>query len=117
MAGSGQQFSRPASVTLDANGAGQVAIFPPGVDWVVTLSTVSTSTAIKVPTARVYRNVVAQANFLEGSYTGSNDSSDTRIVLQAGESLICVWADGDAGALATYRLSGWQYASGQAPGG
>jgi hypothetical protein len=111
----GQEFSRTAQVVLDASGGGQASIFPPGMDWVINLSTVSTSTAVKVPTANVYRNFIAQANFVEGSYTGSNDSSDTRIVLHAGEALICVWTGGDPGATAAFRVSGFQYPSGQAP--
>jgi hypothetical protein len=113
---SGQQTALANSAALDAAGAGLVQLFPPGAgDLVVTLQTVSTSTATKVPTANVYRNAVTQANFVEGSYTGSNDSSNTRVVLHAGESLICVWAGGDAGARATYRISGVQYPPGQAP--
>jgi hypothetical protein len=104
------------NATLDATGAGQVQLFAPGSgDLVVTLQTLFTSTATKVPTANIYRNFISTSNFLEGSYTGSNDSSDTRIVLRAGESLICVWSGGDVGAVATYSIRGVQYPSGQAP--
>lgn len=110
------RFRAGDHVTLDATGAGQVALASPGaVEWVVTLQTVATSTAVKVPTAIVYRGFVAQANQVEGSYTGSNDASDTRIVLQPGEQIICVWTGGDVGATATYTIQGVQYPPGQAP--
>ena len=112
----GRSYPLAQSVFLDGSGGGQVQHFAPGGGTlVVTGQSVSTSTATKVPTTKVYRNFVAQANYIEGSYTGSNDSSDTRIPLQAGESLICVWAGGDPGASATYRLTAVLYPPGQAP--
>jgi hypothetical protein len=111
-----QRTQLSGSVVLDATGAGQVQLFTPGPsDLVVTLQTLSTTTAVKVPTGKIYRNAVTDANFLEGSYTASNDSSDTRIVLYASESLICLWTGGDPGATATYRISGVLYSPGQAP--
>ena len=112
----GLQTPLAGAVNLDATGAGQVQLSNPGGgDLVVTLQTLSTTTAVKQPTAQVYRNVVTQAFFIEGSYTGSNDSSNTRIVLHPSESLICVWSGGDVGATATYRISGVLYPPGQAP--
>lgn len=111
----GLQTALADSVKLDATGAGQVPLYATGGDLVVTLQTLATSTAVKQPTANVYRNAVTTANFIEGSYTGSNDSSNTRIVLHAGESLICVWSGGDVGATATYRISGVLYPPGRAP--
>ena len=112
----GLQTQLADRTTLDGAGAGQVAVYAPGGgDLVVTLQTVATSTATKVPTALIYRNAVTAVNQIEGSYTGSNDSSDTRIVLHPGESLICALTGVDAGAFATYRISGVLYPPGQAP--
>ncbi len=111
-----QSFQASQSVVLDSTGAGQVTISPRGFfDWVVTVSSVNVTTATKVPTANVYKNFVGISNFIEGSYTGNNDASNTRIVLRPSESAICVWAGGDAGATATYRVSGVQYPPNQAP--
>lgn len=113
----GTPFTVTGRVVLDATGAGQTTVYPPGNhDAVVTLSTQSTTTAVKVPTASVYRGtIVNQAAFVEGSYTGSNDSSDTRILLRSGEPLTCAWAGGDVGATAVFTISGEHYPPGQAP--
>ncbi|WP_163570759.1 hypothetical protein [Fodinicola feengrottensis] len=102
-------------MTLDATGAGQVLITPTGGDWVLVNMGVSVSSSTLQPTAKLFKNFPAQVNFIEGSYTGANDSSNTRIVLRQGETLFCVWAGGDAGARATLVCQVVQYPPGQAP--
>lgn len=108
-----QRFRRSLATTLDAAGDGQVTIQPPGVDWLVTLLTVATSTAVLTPEARVYVNGTSDADLIEGSYNGARDTSDTEHPLTAGDRLIVKWTGGDAGARATVRVSGWQYPFGQ----
>lgn len=110
-----QQFPKAASVTLDATGSGQVLITPTGGDWVLTNMAVSVSSATLQPTAKTYKNFPSQVNFVEGSYAGANDSSNTRIVLRQGETLFCVWAGGDAGARASLVVQVVQYPAGTAP--
>ena len=110
-----QQFPKAVSVTLDATGAGQVSISPTGGDWVLVNSAVTVSSSTLQPTAKLYRNAVAQVNFVEGSYSGANDSSNTRIVLKQGEQLICAWTGGDAGARASLVAQVVQYPAGTAP--
>lgn len=109
-------WAQAATVVLDSDGGGQVAIWAPGVDLVVTQQSITTTgNPTTVPTARVYRDIVTDASFVEGSYTGNNDASTSRIVLRAGEGLICVWSGGTAGGRATYRIAGVQYPPGMAP--
>lgn len=110
-----QQFPKALSVVLDASGVGTVALYPNGGDWVVTNTAVSVSSAVSQPVAKLYRTVVASVNLIEGSDTGANDSSDTRIVLRQNESLLCQWTGGDAGAQATMVCQIVQYPYGQAP--
>lgn len=113
----GVPFEVSGRTVLDGTGAGQVTVYPPGNrDAVVTLQTVSTSTAVKQPTALVYKGSVAsQAALAEGSYTGANDASDTRIMLRSGQPLTCAWSGGDVGAAAVYTIAGQHYPPGQAP--
>lgn len=109
------RFDRAASVTLDGTGAGQVQIPVTGGDWVIVASSVQVTSNVKEPTAKLYRNSISDATFLEGSYTGSNDSSDTRHLLTQGEYLTVAWTGGDVGARATARITVVQYPAGMAP--
>lgn len=112
-------WTQSSPVTIAADGTGEVAIWAPGVDLVITQQTVSVTTDPAhpgvVPTAKVYRDIVSDAAFIEGSFTGNNDSSASRIVLRAGEGLICVWSDASPGTRATYRIAGVHYPPGTAP--
>lgn len=98
-------FRVSQSVTLDASGGGQVTISPP-VDWQVTLVSVVTTTAVKQPTFSLYLDSATPSGFLEGTYSGSRDASDTVHVIQPGQQLIGVWAGGDPGAKATMSVRG-----------
>lgn len=109
------RFKRSVPVVLDATGGGQADIAPTGGDWVIVHNSVSVSSNVNEPTAKVYLNGVSPAGFIEGSYTGSNDASDTRIVAREGDQLSCVWAGGDAGARASWYLTVVQYPAGTAP--
>jgi len=106
-------FAQPVQTVLDAGGAGQVVIGPAGVDWIVKLVTVSTSSAVKQPTASIYLGGVSPATLLEGSSSGSRDSSDTVYLMQPGDLLYCTWSGGDAGATATLRVAGLAYPPGE----
>jgi hypothetical protein len=101
-----QTFS--ASVTLDAAGGGTASIVARG-DLAVEHTRVFTSTGLNVPTATLYLN----GKQFEGSDVGSNDQSDTRHLMLAGDQLDCVWAGGDAGARATIYVRGIEYPAGQ----
>jgi hypothetical protein len=93
--------------TLSAAGAGTVTLAPTGLEqWRVTRMAVSVTTAVLEPTAKVYVGSVSEQNLLSGTYSGALDSSDENQVLQNGQPLICIWAGGDAGAVATFSVFG-----------
>jgi hypothetical protein len=94
-------------------GTGTVFLSPSGGGWLVTLVSLKVSSHTAEPTATLFLNTVNEAGFLEASYSGSGDSSDTTHVLLGGEILYCVWTGGDPGALASLRVSGWQYQDGE----
>lgn len=110
-----QRFNRAGNTVLDGTGGGQVEIGVTGGDWVIPRNTCRVATNVKEPTFNLYRSSVSDAHLLEGTYTGSNDTSDTRHVFSQGESIVGVWAGGDVGALATLNLTVIQYPPGMAP--
>jgi len=96
------------NVVLDSNGNGTVQIGPAKANerWRVRTVAVSTSTAVKVPTASVYTGYLAPGNLIGGTYTGSNDSTDVDVELGPGSFLTVQWTGGDAGARATVSIYG-----------
>jgi len=99
-----------AQVTLDGSGNGAVAIGPSYSyqTWYPTQINVLVTSNVKEPVFKYYRGRTAgQLNYLGGTYTGSNDSSDINgQTLHPGDTFYCVWTGGDAGAVASVSLSG-----------
>lgn len=95
------------SVVLSAAGSGTVTLTPNRLEtWVVTRMAVSVTSNTSEPVAQVYLYAAAPGNLLDGTYTGSLDSSDTNQQVMPGVPLICVWTGGDAGATATFSVFG-----------
>jgi hypothetical protein len=91
---------------LDANGFGQATVTPDRGALTVTGTSVSVSSHTNEPTAKLYLAVVGDSGFIEGTFSGSSDSSDTSYPVNQGEPLTCVWTGGDPGANATFRVTG-----------
>jgi hypothetical protein len=96
-----------ATVTLDANGNGQVSLGPLSsrVTWVVLGAAVRVSTAVKEPICDVYNS--SKGNLLGGTFTGSNDQIGLQVTLRGGR-ILAIWQGGDAGAVATLSITGTQ---------
>lgn len=96
-----------ASGIIGADGSVLVDLLVPTLQtWAVARIGVQTSSAESEPTARVYVNSESPGNFLAGTYTGSNDSSDENLMLMPGQHLLCRWTGGDIGAQATLSVFG-----------
>jgi hypothetical protein len=108
---SGQPFRMPATVDLDSTGSGEVSLQPPGVVWEVGGMSVETSTSTLHPRADIDIN----GGFVEGTYSGHRDSSNSVHRLGPTDVVRCVWSGGDPGARATFRVWGLQYPQGKAP--
>jgi hypothetical protein len=91
---------------LDANGFGQATVTPSRGALTVSMTSVSVTSNTFEPTAKLYLAVVGDSGFIEGTFSGSSDSSDTSYVVNQGEPLTCVWSGGDPGAGATFRVTG-----------
>lgn len=102
-----QTFVEP--VVLDANGAGEVSITARG-DLIIyhTNVMVQPLPSTLVPTATLTIN----GRPFEGSQTGDFDSSDTRHLMEAQETLTCVWTGGDPGKTAKLTVRASQYPAG-----
>ena len=102
---------RSASVTLDANGNGQVtfAIDNTNVRWIldyVKVLTNQAATATPVPQANTYKNQVQPQNWEGGTYSGNLDIASGRTILYEGDTLFVVWSGGIPGSVATAVIDG-----------
>jgi hypothetical protein len=106
-----QPFRIARTVDLDGAGNGSVEIQPPSVDWLITGSSVETSTAALHPRA----DIAVNGGYVEGTYSGHRDSSNSEHRLTGSDVISCTWVGGDPGARATFRLWGRQYVTGSMP--
>lgn len=111
----GRSFREYGTVTLDGSGNGVVRVAPKMADWEVTRVSISVSSATNEPTFKMYENGISEGDFLEGTWTGSLNTSETRHPLRNGESLLGVWSGGDPGASATMVVRGTAYRQGEMP--
>jgi hypothetical protein len=99
-----------ATIQLDGSGNGTATIVPPVVEqWHVETLSVTTSTAVKVPTCRTYLGQGTNASdFVDGTYNGSQNVSDALAnrPIPPGMKILAQWLNGDAGALATVTVRG-----------
>jgi hypothetical protein len=56
----------------------------------------------------VYEGQIADENYMEGTYSGNNDTSDTKYTIEDGQYASCTFQGGDIGATARFRLAGWE---------
>lgn len=98
-----------AQVTLDSLGYGYLRFAPVGTSWTVTSCAIACETAIVESICRVYRGLIGPVYMIDQSVSGSTgDVSDSVYTLNDGEAIIVEWTGGDAGTVATCRLTGYQ---------
>lgn len=91
------------SATVDSSGRAVVTVQPLAAfeTWRVRRITVQNTGTVLVPFCRVYRGNQSMSGLVDGTFTGTMDTSDCDILLQSGEALIAVWegeTTGSAGA-------------------
>lgn len=91
----------------DANGRAVVRIsnLVAFEQWTVTRWTVS-STSTAETEARVYRDQESPSNFIEGTYSGRQDASDTNQSIGSNEHLVCVWSGATVGSRCVFTING-----------
>lgn len=98
-----------AQVTLDGSGNGAIIIGPQYAmqKWIPTGVSCQTTTNVSEPVFKVYHGKSSGAQLLDGTYTGSNDSTTMgNIFIYHGDALYCAWTGGDPGAIASVTISG-----------
>jgi hypothetical protein len=104
------RLEQSGSVLLDASGNGTVEILVPySQRWRITRITVSTVIQIPpIPRCVVYRNSIAASSIVDGTYTGSQDTSDMNspTVFEGGEKIVVRWTAGTVGDTATVNIAG-----------
>jgi hypothetical protein len=95
------------TTTLNATGNGQVSFSPDGLPWKVVSLSITTTPIGADCEARSYLNVIGDAGYIEGTFSGSGDTSDTVITLYVGETLYVEWNNGPVNARATARITAW----------
>lgn len=107
----GGNLAQGGSVTLDADGAGELELgpVPPNQVWLITRVTVScTGPTNPMPTCSVYDGPPSPGNLVDATWTGTQDVSDfgQPYILGVNESLLFRWERGTPGEVATARLVG-----------
>lgn len=115
MTSAGKHLRQATSGRINTDGVVELALTPSSEDWLITVTRIScTQTAVTdpTPTCTTYRDGVAPANAIEGTYSGYSDSSDTRIFLAGGQTIIARWEGGTAGETAVLCVEGVAYSAG-----
>jgi len=92
------------STPLDLSGNGAATFTAPNGTLDVEHVRVTVATNVKEPTATLFIDGIE----FEGSYSGSNDQTDSAFTLTAQQQLSCAWVGGDPGATATMIIRGTQ---------
>lgn len=104
------QLDAIGTVVLDASGNGTVVLRPGNAheSWTITSTVVRTVTAVKNPVCQTFvgSSGVVGGQAVDTTYTGNNDSSDTKIEVNEGSFLTVVWTGGDVGTQASVSVRG-----------
>jgi hypothetical protein len=104
-------LSKSVSGKFKADGTLQVQLITDTFEaWDINLTGVFTddpSTAVIIPQADLYQDLVSPVQWRGGTYSGNRDQSTALIHLDRSESLICVWQGGTAGRTGTLAVSGF----------
>lgn len=100
--------------TFDANGEAWVRGLGPNVygeRWAIEATQTRVENSVSESRLEVYRNGTTQ--IVEGTYSGNQDNSNTRMELNTGEKLWYRWTRGDPGAQAILTLTGKRIVKGR----
>ena len=97
-----------SSANADANGIARVSLGPlRGFErWDVRSTTVASTSSTLVPTCKLYRGGESPSRLIDGTYTGTLDTTDTPYTLHSGDRVMAVFDGCDVGAQCTVTLEG-----------
>ncbi len=77
-----------------------------GVTWKIKRVVTTTTSIDGQSEFRLYKNTESDANLIDGSYSGNQDSADIEIPVGTLDNMICVWINGDLDSFATVTFTG-----------
>lgn len=94
--------------TADATGKTVVRLQPMRAfeRWHVTGMTVSSTSATRIPTIKIYKGSESRSMMIDNSYNGQLNHTDCDFWLNNAVALLAVWEAGDVGALAMFTIEG-----------
>lgn len=94
--------------TADAGGIARLALGPLRAfeTWAIASTTFSSTSSVKIPTGKLYRGAEVPSRLIDGTYTGTLDTTDTAYKLRSGEKAVAVFTGCDVGAQCTMTLEG-----------
>ena len=97
-----------SAAAADANGIARVSVGPlrSFETWDVRSTTVTSTSSTLVPTCKLYRGAESPSRLIDGTFTGTLDTTDTPYSLRSGDKLVAVWTGCDVGAQCTVTLEG-----------
>ena len=101
-------LAESASAAADASGTARISLGPLRAfeRWHVVSTTVTSTSSVLVPTAKVYRGAEAPSRLIGGTFTATLDTTDTAYDLRAGDKAVVVFSGCDVGAICTVTVEG-----------
>jgi hypothetical protein len=96
------------TATADGNGRAIAQLGPlrSFESWEIKRTTVSSTSTTLIPTARVYRGAIAPSRLIDGTYTGTLDTTQTDMTLTSGDSVVAEWTGADVGSSCILIIEG-----------
>lgn len=100
--------SESATGTADASGTARVSLGPLRAfeTWQIVSTTLSSTSTTLIPTAKLYRGAEVPSRLIDGTYTGTLDTTDTPYKLRSGDKALAVFTGCDVGAQCTITVEG-----------
>lgn len=94
--------------TADASGVARITLQPLTAfeKWRVSSMTVSSNSSPEVPTVKVYKGGETPSALIDGSYTGTQDRSETNLTLHSGQPLLAVFTGAQIGSTCVFTITG-----------
>lgn len=101
-------LAESSSATADASGVARVSLGPlrSFETWDVRSTTVASTSSTLVPTCKLYRGGESPSRLIDGTYTGTLDTTDTPYKLRSGDKVLAVFTGCDVGAQCTVTVEG-----------
>lgn len=96
------------TAVADALGIARVSIGPLRAfeTWHVTSTTLASTSSALIPVAKLYRGAEMPSRLIDGTYTGTLDTTDTVYDLRSGDKALAVFTGCDVGAQCTITVQG-----------